>query len=207
LAHAPRSRTSAPRSPSWSPSSKTQCAPLARTTNAASSTPRAPAPTRPSLSRSPARTGPTLPGRRRSRHHRRRAGRRPPRRHRRAFRLAHAFIRLRPLRPGRARGDQRRRRPPGGRGQGCHARGAVPLWRHALGQCACQGTEGDRSAARAHLAQAGAIADRIGEDRNDYNTEFGPTNVLVHRSRSTSTWATQARPSTSPPAWTRPACP
>jgi len=42
------------------------------------------------------------------------------------------------------------------------------------------GSEGDRTAARAHLTQACAIAARIGEDRNDYNTEFGPTNVLLH---------------------------
>jgi hypothetical protein len=41
------------------------------------------------------------------------------------------------------------------------------------------GSEGDRTAGRSHLAQAGAIADRIGEDRDDYNTEFGPTNIRL----------------------------
>jgi len=40
--------------------------------------------------------------------------------------------------------------------------------------------EGDRTATRAAIARARAVAARIGEDRNDYNTEFGPTNVELH---------------------------
>lgn len=39
---------------------------------------------------------------------------------------------------------------------------------------------GDRSASRAHIAAASQLADRIGADRNDYQTEFGPTNVRLH---------------------------
>ncbi|HEV7823285.1 MAG TPA: helix-turn-helix transcriptional regulator [Mycobacteriales bacterium] len=39
---------------------------------------------------------------------------------------------------------------------------------------------GQRTAARAAIAQGRAIAARIGEDRNDYETEFGPTNVELH---------------------------
>jgi hypothetical protein len=31
-----------------------------------------------------------------------------------------------------------------------------------------------------HLDQAREIAERIGEDRDDYGTEFGPTNVVLH---------------------------
>lgn len=38
----------------------------------------------------------------------------------------------------------------------------------------------DADAAYGHLETARAAADRIGEGRNDYNTEFGPSNVLLH---------------------------
>jgi hypothetical protein len=40
--------------------------------------------------------------------------------------------------------------------------------------------EGDRAGTRAAISQARQIAARIGADRNDYNTEFGPTNVELH---------------------------
>jgi transcriptional regulator with XRE-family HTH domain len=38
----------------------------------------------------------------------------------------------------------------------------------------------DPDAAYRHLEQARQIADRLGEGRNDYNTEFGPANVGLH---------------------------
>lgn len=38
----------------------------------------------------------------------------------------------------------------------------------------------DGQAAYAHLDQAREIADRLGEGRNDHNTEFGPANVRLH---------------------------
>ena len=38
----------------------------------------------------------------------------------------------------------------------------------------------DRSATRQAMGSARKIAGRLGEDRNDYNTEFGPTNVELH---------------------------
>lgn len=38
----------------------------------------------------------------------------------------------------------------------------------------------DADSAYAHLGIAAAAAERIGEGRNDYNTEFGPANVLLH---------------------------
>lgn len=34
--------------------------------------------------------------------------------------------------------------------------------------------------ARQYLADARQVAQRLGEDRNDYHTEFGPTNVKIH---------------------------
>ncbi|WP_245848580.1 XRE family transcriptional regulator [Lentzea kentuckyensis] len=40
---------------------------------------------------------------------------------------------------------------------------------------------GDRTATRAHLAQAGAAADRMAGDGNELWTSFGPTNVAIHR--------------------------
>ncbi|MGH3525771.1 MAG: helix-turn-helix domain-containing protein [Pseudonocardiaceae bacterium] len=40
--------------------------------------------------------------------------------------------------------------------------------------------EGDRSGTRRVIAEARKIAGIIGTDRNDYNTEFGPTNVELH---------------------------
>lgn len=40
--------------------------------------------------------------------------------------------------------------------------------------------DGDRKAARAYLEEAQTIADRLGEDRDDFGTEFGPTNVAIH---------------------------
>jgi transcriptional regulator with XRE-family HTH domain len=40
--------------------------------------------------------------------------------------------------------------------------------------------ENDRVGAKEHLAAAQQVADRLGADRNDFNTEFGPTNVQLH---------------------------
>jgi hypothetical protein len=40
--------------------------------------------------------------------------------------------------------------------------------------------EGNRVGTRKAVADARKLATRIGEDRNDYNTEFGPTNIELH---------------------------
>lgn len=40
--------------------------------------------------------------------------------------------------------------------------------------------EGDRSACRSAIATARETATRVGAGRNDFNTEFGPTNVELH---------------------------
>lgn len=40
--------------------------------------------------------------------------------------------------------------------------------------------DNDRALAHEHLNQAREIAKRIGEDRDDFGTEFGPTNVALH---------------------------
>lgn len=41
--------------------------------------------------------------------------------------------------------------------------------------------DGNRADARVHLERAQSIAQRLGADRNDFDTEFGPTNVAVHQ--------------------------
>jgi hypothetical protein len=40
---------------------------------------------------------------------------------------------------------------------------------------------GDRAGAHEFLTEAATIAQRLGEDRNDFWTVFGPTNVGIHR--------------------------
>ena len=40
--------------------------------------------------------------------------------------------------------------------------------------------ESDRTATHQAIAKARKIASQLGSDRNDYNTEFGPTNVELH---------------------------
>ncbi|MFE3636014.1 helix-turn-helix domain-containing protein [Streptomyces sp. NPDC059168] len=40
--------------------------------------------------------------------------------------------------------------------------------------------EGNRAGTHAHIDEARGIAARLGEDRNDFDTEFGPTNVEIH---------------------------
>jgi hypothetical protein len=40
--------------------------------------------------------------------------------------------------------------------------------------------DNDRVLAHSHLNQARQLAERIGQDRDDYGTEFGPSNVAIH---------------------------
>lgn len=40
--------------------------------------------------------------------------------------------------------------------------------------------EGNRGRTHEHISRAREIAARLGEDRNDFDTEFGPTNVEIH---------------------------
>lgn len=49
-----------------------------------------------------------------------------------------------------------------------------------LVQAVIAGQQGDRATARSHLAAARRAAERLGTDRNDHDTEFGPTNVQLH---------------------------
>jgi transcriptional regulator with XRE-family HTH domain len=97
------------------------------------------------------------------------------------FRMAHAFIRLgrhdqaervttsalAALQPVTAAGDT----AP----EALSLLGAMHLV-HAV----ISGHEADRAKARHHLAEAERIARQLGQDRNDFDTEFGPTNVQLH---------------------------
>jgi hypothetical protein len=53
--------------------------------------------------------------------------------------------------------------------------GGLTLQRAVIASCV-----NDPDTAYGHLERAGQIAGRLGEGRNDYNTEFGPTNVALH---------------------------
>ena len=97
------------------------------------------------------------------------------------FRMAHAFIGLR-------RNDQAERvaqlaadalRPR------AEARNAKPEELSLYGamhlvMAIVNAREGNRAAVRDHISIARETAARLGADRNDYNTEFGPTNVELH---------------------------
>jgi tetratricopeptide (TPR) repeat protein len=62
-----------------------------------------------------------------------------------------------------------------GRPEAVALRGALTLQRAVAAARANQA-----ETAYAHLRQAAAMAEQIGDGRNDYNTEFGPTNVTLH---------------------------
>lgn len=97
------------------------------------------------------------------------------------FRMAHAFIRL-------DRYDQaehvaslaidslrRQAGEPTPRPEVLSLYGAMHLVRAVI-----HGREGQRAAAHRELQAARRIAKQLGGDRNDYGTEFGPTNVELH---------------------------
>jgi tetratricopeptide (TPR) repeat protein len=98
------------------------------------------------------------------------------------FRMTHAFLRLQ-------RFDQAERaviqalatlentaEPPSTDPEVLSLYGALHLAAALL-----RAREGNRAAAREHLDAAEHAAARIGTDRDDFGTEFGPTNVLLHR--------------------------
>jgi len=97
-----------------------------------------------------------------------------------AFRLAHVFIRrkrtsqARDLVTGAASALERSGVP--GEPERLSVVGGLYL---ADAQAAA--ADFDRSAADRSLAVAGRVADRLGQDRNDHWTAFGPTNVRIHQ--------------------------
>lgn len=58
---------------------------------------------------------------------------------------------------------------------------AMSLWGGlTLQRAVAAARRNDADAAYRHLAEAREIAERLGEGRNDYHTEFGPANVALH---------------------------
>ena len=97
-----------------------------------------------------------------------------------AFRLAHVFIRrkrtsqARDLVTGAASALERSGTP------GDPERLSVLGGLH-LADALAAASDFDQAATERSLAAAGRVADRLGADRNDHWTAFGPTNVRIHR--------------------------
>lgn len=98
------------------------------------------------------------------------------------FRLAHAFIRLRRLdQADRVTTSALEVLRPIAEKRDVSERVLSLYGAMHLVRAIASAHEGNRATARAHLDEAAAVADRLGEDRNDFDTEFGPTNVQLHR--------------------------
>lgn len=97
------------------------------------------------------------------------------------FRMAHAFIRLQRLDQADRVADAALRAlaplaaQPTADAPTLSLYGAMHLVRAVIAA-----GEGERSASRQQIDQARKIAGRLGEDRNDFQAEFGPTNVELH---------------------------
>ncbi len=96
------------------------------------------------------------------------------------FRLAHTFMRLHRFDQAQQLADQAisvlQPRLANGEPETLSMYGAMQLITAALA-----GFNNDRPRARAALDEAERVATAVGEGRNDYDTEFGPTNVKIHR--------------------------
>jgi tetratricopeptide (TPR) repeat protein len=96
-----------------------------------------------------------------------------------AFRLAFVFLAARHYdqaeEAARTAADALAQLANDGEPQAMSLRGGLTLQRAVIAA-----RRNDPDAAYGHLNQAAQIAGRLGEGRNDYNTEFGPANVAVH---------------------------
>lgn len=97
------------------------------------------------------------------------------------FRLAHAFVRLKRY----DQAEHAARRAVGALGSHLGTADAAPGALSLLGSlhlvlALVYARGGDRAGARREVANARAVARRLGEDRNDHHLEFGPTNVEIH---------------------------
>ncbi|MET9725437.1 helix-turn-helix domain-containing protein [Streptomyces zaomyceticus] len=96
------------------------------------------------------------------------------------FRMVHAFVRMRKLDQAEhaARTALRALEEADGQEQ-LEPEGLSVLGSLHLALALVYARARDRSGARAELEAARQVAARIGEDRNDFNLEFGPTNVEI----------------------------
>lgn len=97
------------------------------------------------------------------------------------FRMAHAFMRLNQLAQAEhvalsaANALEPRVARPGAPPEELSLFGAMNLVLAML-----RARENDRAGAKRYIARAREVAERNRVDRNDFNTEFGPTNVQLH---------------------------
>ncbi len=97
------------------------------------------------------------------------------------FRMAHAFLRLDRLDLARHVADsaavvvQPLIARPDCAPEAISLAGAIELVRAVIAA-----RDNNRMSARGHIDAARLLADRLGEERNDFNTEFGPANVEIH---------------------------
>ena len=97
-----------------------------------------------------------------------------------AYRLAHVFIRRRQITQARdlTTGAASALQRSGGHDDAERLSVVGSLY---LADALAAATECDRAAADRSLSQAQRAADRLGQDRNDHWTAFGPTNVRIHQ--------------------------
>jgi hypothetical protein len=98
-----------------------------------------------------------------------------------AFRMGHAFITLRRLdQAERVAAEAIHALSPLAERHDCPPETLSLFGAMHLIQSVVYAREGNRQATRRTLDQARQIAARVGPGRNDYDTEFGPTNVELH---------------------------
>lgn len=97
------------------------------------------------------------------------------------FRMAHAFITLRrPEQAERVAADGAEALRPLAEHPDCDPPTLSVYGALHLVQAVVHAREGNRATTRTHIDTARQTAARLGQDRNDYDTEFGPTNVDLH---------------------------
>lgn len=97
------------------------------------------------------------------------------------FRMAHAFIRQqRTEQAEHAASSAVKVLTPRAESADCPPEELSLLGAMNLVLAVINAREGRRSATQKHIERARTIAARLGEDRNDFDTEFGPTNVEIH---------------------------
>ncbi len=98
-----------------------------------------------------------------------------------AFRMGHAFVTLRRLDQAEHVAEQAiRALRPLTATDDCPPEAQALYGAMHLLLAVVSAREGDRAATKRTITEARKIGQRIGADRNDYNTEFGPTNVELH---------------------------
>jgi transcriptional regulator with XRE-family HTH domain len=97
------------------------------------------------------------------------------------FRMAHAFMRQRHMEQAeRAAKSAVAVMAPRAEAPACPPEELSLLGAMNLVLAVINAREGNRGRTHEHIDQAREIAARLGEDRNDFDTEFGPTNVEIH---------------------------